>query len=70
MAEVTTTFRLLRRRRAARPMTDFADYGTAFGLDMSLLPEEEYAATTAAARPARDPGWWRRLMQRKRPTSP
>ena len=69
MAEVTTTFRLLRRRRAARPMTDFADYGTAFGLDMSLLPEED-AATTAAARPARDPGWWRRLMQRKRPASP
>lgn len=49
------------RRAAAQP--DFADYGTAFGLELSMQAPEDLPAEPAPA--ARDAGWWRRLAARR-----
>lgn len=62
MSAATTTQRLMRwmpvwRRRAA-PQPDFADLGTAFGLDLATLPEP-------VAPPAPRAVWWQRLSPRK-----
>ena len=45
-----------RRAAAKRKAEDFADYGTAFGLDMSLDHQSESAnRPTAEPAPSRDP---------------
>jgi len=68
MAEATTAHRWMQRLRHRAPasLPDFADYGTAFGLELSLQPD---AATPAPARHAgaRHPSWWRRLTGRSGP---
>lgn len=52
-------------RRA--PQDDPADYGTAFGLDMSML---DAADTEPPPLPvARRPGWVERLAARRRPAA-
>jgi len=62
MANPTMATRLFWRART-RPVSaqpDFADLGTAFGLDLSM----QSAAETGVEAPpvaARDSGWWRRL---------
>lgn len=72
MANANPTIRFLRRVRArpaqtrSRPadFNDFADFGTAFGLDLSLQPEAEKAL--APPPPAvRGHAWWRRLSGRR-----
>jgi hypothetical protein len=62
--------RLTRRARARQaaaetPVVDFADLGTAFGLDQSLAPLTEEADAAARPATARDAGFWRRLAQRR-----
>lgn len=56
--------------RASPPAVDMdaADYGTAFGLDLSLMPVEHQAPTKAAP-PGRQPGWVRRLSARRKPVA-
>ena len=49
------------RRPAAQP--DFADYGTAFGLELSLQAPDEVPVEPVTA--VRDSGWWRRLAARR-----
>lgn len=71
MADDTMPVRLirgLRLRGAARPRPDFADYGTAFGLEMSLEPDPPPREPAPAQ--GRDPGWWARFGQRRRPARP
>jgi hypothetical protein len=46
------------RARNGRAHTDWADLGTAFGLDRSMQPRDEPPAPDTPA--AREP-WWRRL---------
>lgn len=64
MSESSIPLRLLalwrRRGHAAAPACEPADLGTAFGLDLSLLPDD----APAPAQPARAPAWWRRRPQR------
>lgn len=63
-------FDLWRRRRNGE-LADAADVGTAFGLELTMIPEEEEAALTrAAVKPrAGNAGgasrWLRRLMRRR-----
>jgi hypothetical protein len=69
-AQAARLFRRVRARQAPidAPVIDFADLGTAFGLDQSMSPlNEEADAAAIAARPAtaRDAGFWRRLAQRR-----
>ena len=68
MANANSATRFLRRVRA-RPaqvrarsadFSDFADFGTAFGLDLSLQPE-----AVPAPPAARGHAWWRRLGARR-----
>ena len=63
MTAATATHRLLRlvRGRPAAPQPDFADLGTAFGLDLATLPPEP--AVQPATR-SRRTGWWNRLVGR------
>ena len=63
MTAATATHRLLRlvRGRPVAPQPDFADLGTAFGLDLAVLPLEP--AAQAAAR-SRRTTWWKRLLGR------
>lgn len=50
-------------RPAPRPAEDDpADYGTAFGLDLSLPAESPVAVTPAAKRP----GWVQRMAERRK----
>lgn len=62
MTAATATRSLLRlvRGRPVPPQPDFADLGTAFGLDLATLPPEP------AAEPVRSPRapWWSRLVGR------
>jgi hypothetical protein len=44
--------------------SDFADFGTAFGLDLSLEPEAAPALGAPAAS-GRGHAWWRRLGARR-----
>jgi hypothetical protein len=51
------------RRRAEEPaLSEPGDVGTAFGLELSLLPEEESSATARVGAPG-GTLWWRRLMR-------
>ena len=58
-------FRAWRDAGRPAPDTDPADFGTAFGLEMSMA--ETPAETAPAA--SRRPGWVRRLSLRRRPTT-
>ena len=60
----TRLFGLLRRR--AKAAADPADLGTAYGLDLSLLPEDADAASRPPAKPARSSGWWVLLRRARR----
>ncbi len=52
------------RRRADEPrVSEPADVGTAFGLELSMLPDDESASTQPTGAPG-GTGWWRRLTRR------
>jgi hypothetical protein len=67
MSATNSAQRLLRWvpawRRPAPPQPDFADLGTAFGLDLATLPEPAASAAPGARRQA----WWQRLSSRRTP---
>lgn len=50
------------RREASQP--DFGDYGTAFGMELSMQPPAERPAEPASAAPAEPDSLWRRLAGR------
>lgn len=54
-------FDLWRRRADDTHLSEPADLGTAFGLEMSLLPEED---SSTGRRSAAADGWWQRLTRR------
>jgi hypothetical protein len=66
MANANSATRLFRRVRArpAPSQPDFADFGTAFGLDLSMEPAGEAVADERLAS-VRGDGWWRRLAARR-----
>jgi hypothetical protein len=66
MANADSATRLFRRVRArpAPSQPDFADFGTAFGLELSMQPAAEAAADANLAS-VRGDGWWRRLAARR-----
>ena len=51
------------RRRAAARTDDFADYGTAFGLDLTLAASSDDSRSAASQAPA-SAGWWARWRHR------
>ncbi len=55
------------RSRAAGRHDDAADFGTAFGLDLSLSEMGDDATTARPAATARSPGWIRRWARRRNP---
>lgn len=64
MSDSPRPFRLLdvwRRRSDDSVLSEPADVGTAFGLELSMLPDEVPAP--AAGRAPAGMGWWRRLAQ-------
>ncbi|MBL8331686.1 MAG: hypothetical protein JNM08_01205 [Rubrivivax sp.] len=64
MSEPTSPFRLFdrwRRRADDSMLSEPADVGTAFGLELSMLPEDEPAGGTAGA--SQNTAWWRRLIR-------
>ena len=64
-AESTSRWYTPWRRDEARRDDDPADFGTAFGLDLSMA-EPEPAAAKRPPPPARE-GWMRRLAARRKP---
>ena len=65
MSEPTPTFRLFdrwRRRADDSMLSEPADVGTAFGLELSMLPDDEPSATASTGAPG-GTGWWRRLAR-------
>jgi hypothetical protein len=66
MANAVTATRRFRRTRLrpAPNQPDFADFGTAFGLELSLQPAPDDAPGTGLTR-VRGDGWWRRLAARR-----
>ncbi len=63
MNEPSSPFRLFdrwRRRASDTPDSEPADVGTAFGLELSMLPDEQPAATATTGAPG-GTRWWRRL---------
>ncbi len=64
MANISTAARLFRRHKARQwpAQPDFADYGTAFGLELSLAAEVVAAPAPAGTRGV---GFWRRLASRR-----
>ena len=68
MVRALTALRLMQRLRARRstPNRDWADCGTAFGLELSLEPQPEPAPPPPAAATS---GWWRRFAPRN-PATP
>lgn len=56
-------FDLWRRRADDEPaLSEPGDVGTAFGLELSMLPEDESSATASTGAPG-GTLWWRRLMR-------
>ena len=53
-------FDLWRRRADEGMSSEPADVGTAFGLELSMLPDDEPSATLSTGAPG-GTGWWRRL---------
>ena len=68
MSKAITPHRWFQGWRASPPAAevDAADYGTAFGLDLSLSPIE-HEPPPAALLLGRQPGWVRRLALRRKP---
>lgn len=68
MANTLSAARFFRRAKVrewpAQP--DFADHGTAFGLDLAMTPEISPAPESRGTA-ARDIGFWRRLADRRNP---
>ncbi len=65
MSESTPSFRLFdlwRRRADDSRLSEPADMGTAFGLELSMLPDDEVAAAASTGASAAT-GWWRRLTR-------
>ncbi|MEN9630280.1 MAG: hypothetical protein RJA10_3508 [Pseudomonadota bacterium] len=65
MNESTNPFRLFERWRRPMdpsPLSEPADVGTAFGLELSMLPDDEPSATAPTGAPG-GTGWWRRLVR-------
>jgi hypothetical protein len=56
-------FDLWRRRSDDAALSEPADVGTAFGLELSMLPDDEPSATARTGAPG-GTGWWRRLTRR------
>ena len=69
MSKAITPHRWFPGWRASPPAAevDAADFGTAFGLDLSLSPIEHEPPPPAAPPPGRQPGWMRRLAVRRKP---
>lgn len=64
MSESSKPNRLLdlwRRRTDPSHAAEPDDVGTAFGLELSMLPDDEPSATAGTGAPG-GTGWWRRLM--------
>jgi len=55
-------FDLWRRRADEAGTAEPDDVGTAFGLELSMLPDDEPSATQPTGAPG-GTGWWRRLTQ-------
>lgn len=55
-------FDLWRRRADDPALAEPADVGTAFGLELSMLPDDEPAATAPTGAPG-GTGWWRRITR-------
>jgi hypothetical protein len=55
------------RRETSQP--DFGDYGTAFGLELSMQPPTERPAEPAPAAPTERDSLWKRLSGRSGGTS-
>jgi hypothetical protein len=55
-------FDLWRRRADEAGTAEPDDVGTAFGLELSMLPDDEPSATQRTGAPG-GTGWWRRLTQ-------
>lgn len=51
-----------RRRAEDSMLSEPGDVGTAFGLELSMLPEDEPSATASTGAPG-GTGWWRRLTR-------
>ena len=68
MSKAITPHRWFPGWRASPPAAevDAADFGTAFGLDLSMSPIE-HEQPPAAPPPGRQPGWVRRLAVRRKP---
>jgi hypothetical protein len=66
-AEITSHWFARWRERAPVEQDDPADMGTAFGLEMTLIPlaPEAHSSATAAAKP----GWMQRLAEHRRSRS-
>lgn len=60
----TATSWAARWRRWRRPPTDWADLGTAFGLEMSLRPAAVQNPAAAAPPHVPERRWWQRLARR------
>ncbi len=63
MSDASNPFRLFdmwRRRADDAALSEPADMGTAFGLELSMLPDDEPSATASSGAPG-GTGWWRRL---------
>lgn len=66
MKSLTLAHRLMERLRpeAATPTPDFADYGTAFALDLSI--EAAPAGATGGVDPSAEPSaWWSQLASQR-----
>lgn len=70
MTKAVTPNRWFLAWRARPPAADMdaADFGTAFGLELSMLPIEHDAPPVAKA-VGRRPGWVRRLAARRKPVT-
>lgn len=55
-------FDLWRRRSDDPALSEPADMGTAFGLELSMLPDDSAAPTEPTGAPG-GTGWWRRLTR-------
>ena len=65
MNESTRSFRFFdvwRRHSDDSVLSEPADVGTAFGLELSMLPDDEPASADRGGE-AGGTGWWRRLAQ-------
>jgi hypothetical protein len=61
MAKTAAPWMMRWRRRAGEPEIDWADLGTAIGMEMSLQPADEQAQALAA-RSVPAHRWWRRFI--------